>query len=536
MHGWGETKKMRDNSTRVLFINSPYPFDEHPTPPLSLSYLGAVLLREGIEVEVLDLLMSHYSASKVKQKLKEYRPQVVGTSCATMSYTTASRVLKVCKGFDPGVVTVIGGPHVSFTAEETLERAPWIDIVVRGEGEETLVALIRALEGRANLRGVEGIAFREDGAIVLSEPRPPIEDLNALPLPARHLLPLSKYRALGVPAVMLSSRGCPFRCIFCSAPKMFGRRVRFRDPKLVVDEIEMLHKELGFKEIHFVDDTFTLNPRHAKAICNEIMARNLHIDWHAYSRVDTIDQDLLRLMRKAGCYYICFGIESGSQQVLDTIKKGITLEEAKKVVRLAAEAGMGMLLSFILGLPGETPETARQTVALAKEFRDKYGAKYGFHLLAPLPGTEMREKADEYGVKILTNNWARYDANKPITETANMSAEAVTEIIANYDRAVACAWEEMKCLAEAGDPLQREAVGKKLSQGFVWRLIKDDVIERLGRIKADDAQKPVEQLSLKVAQRLAVPLDVAQQEMARLVGQGLIKSELVNGGFVWKWS
>jgi len=527
---------MRANSARVLLINTPYPLDEHPMPTLSLSYLGAVLQREGIEVEALDLLTAHYSANKIKHKLEEYRPHVVGTSCATMSYPTAVRILKVCKRFDPSVITVIGGPHVSFTAKETLERAPWIDIVVRGEGEETLVALIRALEGAANLRGVEGIAFREDGAVVLTAPRPPIEDLNTLPLPARHLLPLSKYRALGVPASVITSRGCPFNCIFCSAPKMFGRRVRFRDPKLVVDEMEMVNKELGFKEIHFVDDTFTLNPRHAKAICNEIMARGLRINWHAYSRVDTINEELLKIMRLAGCYYICFGIESGAQQILDTIKKGITVDEAKRVVRLCAEAGMEMLLSFILGLPGETPETARQTVALAREFRDKYGAKYGFHLLAPLPGTEMREKADEYGVRILTNNWARYDANKPITETAAMSAEAVKEIIANYDRAIACAWEEMKCLAAAGDPLHKEAVRKKLSQEFVWRLIREDAIEKLGQIKADDTQNPVEQLCLKVSQRLAVPLDVVQQEVARLVEQGLLKRESVNRGFVWKWS
>jgi len=520
---------------RVLFINTPYPLDEHPMPSLSLSYLSGVLQREGIEAEVLDLVTAHYSANKIREKLEEYQPQIVGTSCATMSYPTAARILKVCKRFDPGVVTIIGGPHVSFTAKETLECAPWIDIVVRGEGEETLMALVSALERGANLREVGGIAFREDGAVVLTEARPPIGDLDALPLPARQFLPLSKYRALGVPASVITSRGCPFGCIFCSAPKMFGRRVRFRNPKLVVDEVEMLHKELGFQEIHFVDDTFTLNPRHVKDVCNEIMARNLHIDWHAYSRVDTINEDLLKIMREAGCYYICFGIESGSQQILNTIKKGITLDEAKRAVRLSAEAGMGMLLSFILGLPGETPETAHQTLALARELRDEYGVKFGVHLLAPLPGTEMYEKANEYGIRILTSDWSRYDANEPITETAAMSAEAVREIMADYDKAIACAWEEMKCFAAAGDPVYKEEVRKQQSQEFAWRLIKDDVIEKLGRLRAHNAQDPVEQLSQKISQKLAVTLDVAQQEVGRLVEQGLIGSELVNGRFVWKW-
>ena len=521
---------------RVLLISTPYPLEENPIPSLSLSYLAAVLQKEGIEVQMLDLLVAQYSGDKIRHKLEEYQPQVVGATCVTLNYPTAARILKVCKDFDPGIVTVIGGPHVSFALKETLLRAPWIDVVVIREGERTLVELIRALERGTGFGQVAGIAFREDKRVVQTEPRPPIENLGELPLPARHLLPLSKYRALVAPCNIITSRGCPYGCIFCSGRRIFGRKVRFRHPKLVVDELEVIHKELSFEKINIVDDTFTANHRHARDVCDEIIRRNLDIQWTAFARVDTVTPELVEIMKAAGCSYVLFGVESGSQEILNTIKKGITVDDVRKGVKITTEAGIGVFASFILGLPGESPETARQSVAFAKELRSEYGAKYGFHLLSPLPGTELYEKAEEYGLRILTRNWARYDANEPITETATMSTEAVREIIADYDRAVAYAWEEMKCQVEAGDPVHKQEVEQKLSQEFVWRLLKDDVIEKLGRIKASHPSDAEEKLAQRVSQRLAVPLPVAQREMARLIRRGMLKCEGGSGGFTWKWS
>ena len=521
---------------RVLFITTPYPLDEFPIPSLSLTYPAAMLMREGVEVEILDLLVAQYSPEKIRGKLEEYQPQVVGTSCATMNYPAASRILKVCKSFDPGIVTIIGGPHVSFTARETLMRAPWIDIVVCREGEETSVELIKAFENEKSLKGVSGIAFRENGGVVITQPRPPIEDLGDLPFPARHLLPISKYRALGTPASVITSRGCPFGCIFCSAPKMFGRRVRFRSPRLVVDEIETIHKEFGFERINIVDDTLTVNRRHVKEICGEIMGRSLDIEWSAYSRVDTITEELLQMMKEAGCRWLCFGIESGSQEILNNIRKGITIEEARRAVRLATEAGINVMASFILGLPGETPETAQKTADLANELLRDYGARYGFHLLAPMPGTEVYERADELGIRLLTRNWARYSANEPVAESYTMSAEEIMGIKAKYDEAVASAWQGMRSQVEAGDPRYKREVEERASQEFVWRLLKGDVIERLGLIEALDPDDPVEQLAQRVSKRLAVPLDMAQEELESLVKRGLLRCESAKGGFVWGWS
>ena len=519
---------------RVLLISTPYPLEENPIPSLSLSYLAAVLQEEGIEVQILDLLVAQYSSNKIRNKLEEYQPQVVGATCVTLNYPTAARILKVCKDFDPNIVTVMGGPHVSFTLKETLLRAPWIDVVVIREGERTLVELVRALEKGIGFGQVAGIAFREDKHVVETEPRPPIENLDELPLPARNLLPISRYRALGAPCNLTTSRGCPYGCIFCSGRRMFGRKVRFRHPRLVVDEMEIIHKELGFEKMNIVDDTFTVNHRHARNICEEIIRRNLHIQWTVFARVDTITRDLVEVMHEAGCTHLLFGVESGSEQILKTINKGITVDDVRRGVKLTSEAGIKVFASFILGLPGESPETARQSVELAQELRSEYGSLYGFHLLSPLPGTELYEKAEEYGLRILTRNWAKYDANEPITETATMSPEKVMEIMATYDGAVAYAWDEMKRQVEAGDPLHKEEVEGKLSQEFVWRLLKGDVIEKLGRIKASDTSG--EELAQRVSRKLDVPLAEAQREMVRLVEKGVLELERASEGFIWKWS
>ena len=525
---------------RVLLIDTPYPFEEYPRPSLSLGYLGAVLEREDVDVQILDFLVAEYSSEKLRKKLEEYQPQVVGVTSSTLNYLTARQILRVCKGCDPDIVTVIGGPHVSFTAEDTLEQAPWIDIVVRGEGEETIIELIRALETGGELGGVMGIAFRQDRRVVLTQPRPFIKDLDSLPFPAWHLVPLSKYLAIKAEVSVSTSRGCPYGCIFCCGPLMMGHRVRLRSPKLVVDEIEKDHKEVGIKEFHLIDDTFTLNHRHAQQICDEIRARNLDIELGSFSRADHLTKELLVSMREAGFTGVLFGVESGSQKILNTIKKNITLDEIREGTKLATENGIGVFANFILGLPGETPETARESMDFGRELREKYGAIYGFHLLSPFPGSELYEKADEYSIKILSGDWADYDANRPITETADMKAWQAQEISDYYDRAAAYAWAEKRLLAESGDLQCRKELEEKDSRQFAWRLLKGDVIERVGRIKITGAQNPaqgeqVEELAQRVSQRLAAPLDSARHEIWKLAQKGLLRCEREGKGFVWKW-
>jgi radical SAM superfamily enzyme YgiQ (UPF0313 family) len=519
---------------RILLINTPYPFGELPLPPLGLTYLAAVLEREGVDIHILDLLVAQHSPERLKRRLKEYQPQAVGVSCSTMNYPAASRILKICKSFDSGLATLIGGPHVSFMASEVLQEAPWIDIVVRGEGEETLVELVNTLAAGTDLGQVPGIAFRRDGELVLTQPRPLIKELDRLPLPARHLLPLSKYRALRSHCSVVTSRGCSFGCLFCSAPQMFGRRVRFRNPKLVVEEMEIIHRDLGFEEINVVDDTFTLNARHVQDICGELIARKVNVKWSVYSRVDTASRHLFTAMKEAGCTWVCFGIESGSQEILNNIKKKITPVQAEAAVVMAKEAGINVLNSFIIGLPGETPETARQTVEFGAGLFERYDASYGLHILAPLPGTEVYHKASQFGIRILTKNWARFDANLPVAETANLSAGEMKEIVDHYEREAAKAWQKMQSEVEAGDPLQKERVDKSVTQGFVWKLLKGDIIERVGHSGCH-----LEELARRVSHRLTIPLSLAEQELSRQVRDGNLTCVAEGAGGetpVWEWT
>ena len=368
-------------------IVPPHALEEHPTPPLSLGYLAGILLSHDIEVEILDLLTSKPSLAKVRRRLEEYQPQMVGITSVTMNFPAAARILKVCKEFDPLITTVIGGPHVSFALEDTFRRAPWIDVVAVGEGDMTVVDLVSALDSHADLRQVTGVAFQRDGKIVENGHRPLVRLLDDLPFPARHLLPLSRYRALGASCSVISSRGCPYGCIFCSAPRMFGRRVRFRSPELVVDEIEFVHRDLGFDRVNIVDDTFTLNHSHTQAVCREIIHRNLSLEWNAYSRIDTLDRDTLELMREAGCTFLVFGIESGSQEILNTIKKGITPEKVRNGIKLTSEVGIRSFASFVLGLPGETPKTAYESLALARDLFENYSRNQRDSAYASSPRT-----------------------------------------------------------------------------------------------------------------------------------------------------
>jgi anaerobic magnesium-protoporphyrin IX monomethyl ester cyclase len=524
---------------RVLLLSTPHPLEESPLPPLSLSYLAGVLIREGIEVKILDFLVTHYHPRKLRRELEEYRPQLVGATCVTLNYPIARRMLKVCKAFDPHIFTVIGGPHVTFALEETLLQSPWIDAIVIGEGERTLVELARAVEEGKDIYHVPGIAFADGGMAVKTPPQDRIEDLDQLPLPARELLPMARYRALGTPCTVITSRGCPYSCIFCSGHRMFGPKVRFRSPGLVVDEIEKLQRDFGLTKINIVDDTFTVNHRHAEAVCEEMLRRNLKIKWSVFARVDRISEDLARLMNRAGCEWVLFGVESADEEILKTIRKGITLDEVRRAVKIAAEAGINVFNSFILGLPGESPDTALKSLAFGDELYHKYGAKYGFHMLAPLPGTELYERAKDYGMRILTRNWACYNANEPITETATMSKEMVREAMSIYNRGIEAAWDNIKRQAKDGDTSCADMIEGKEREQFVWTLLQRDVIEGLGEMPKAATLNPGNteaELGRRISRKLGVDIEVAQRRMSELIAKGVLRLEPKGNSLRWQWS
>jgi anaerobic magnesium-protoporphyrin IX monomethyl ester cyclase len=523
---------------RVLLLSTSHPLEESPLPPLSLSYLAGVLIQEGIEVKILDFLVTRYHPRKLRRELEEYRPQLVGATCVTLNYPIARRILKVCKAFDSHILTVIGGPHVTFAPEETLLQSPWIDAIVIGEGEKTLVELVRAVQEDKDIHQVSGIAFADGDTVVKTPPQVRIEDLDQLHLPARELLPMARYRALGSPCTVITSRGCPYSCIFCSGRRMFGPKVRFRSPGFVVDEIEKLQRDFGLAKINIVDDTFTLNQHHAQAVCEEMLRRNLKVKWSVFARVDRISEDLAQLMKQAGCEWVLFGVESADEEILKTIKKGFTLDEVRRGVKIAAEAGISVFNSFILGLPGESWDTALKSLAFGDELYHKYGAKYGFHMLAPLPGTDIYERAKDYGIRILSRNWARYNANEPITETATMSREMIKEAMSIYDHGIEDAWDDINRRAKDGDAQCAEIIEGKERNEFVWALLQGDVIEKLGGMASATTPNPGNaeaELARRVSRKLGIDIKVAQRRMGELISKGVLRLDSKENDLRWQW-
>ncbi|MCP4751535.1 MAG: radical SAM protein [Proteobacteria bacterium] len=464
---------------RFLLVNPYCPIAEGPTPPLGIAFLAAALEEAGIEVKILDLVITPYDKNRLEALLESFKPQIVGSSAVTMTFDDAIKVITDVKSINPGILTVMGGPHVSFCAEETLNLFSELDLIVLGEGEETIVELSREAEKGGEWKKVKGLAYRIGNEVRSTETRAPI-DVDTLPLPARHLLPLGRYKALNTPISMTTSRGCPHRCIFCVGRKMVGAKVRYRNPQNVVDELEYL-STLNFPQINIADDLFTAKKDHCLAICNEIIKRKLDIKWSSFARVDTVSLEVLKKMREAGCLTVSFGVETANTGILKTIKKGITLPKVIKAIEMCVEAGVDPHVSFILGLPGETPETLMETQEFGETI-DAIGASYGFHLLAPFPGTAVRDENDDFDLKILTNDWSKYHANRAIVETATVNREMLDAIAEKWDQAVLDKLSDIEKRMETGEASKDEAwqVENLERFSFIYDLLMNQTIEEKG--------------------------------------------------------
>jgi anaerobic magnesium-protoporphyrin IX monomethyl ester cyclase len=445
---------------RFLLINPYCPISENPSPSLGLAFLAGALEGAGIETRVVDFTVFPYSKKMLESVLRDFQPNLVGVTSVTMTYSSAAQIIEDVKAIDNHILTVMGGPHVTFWAQEALNSLPELDLVVIGEGEHTAIELAREAEEGGDWSKVKGIVYRQGSQIIATGPREQIIDLDSLPMPARHLFPLGRYLALGMPITMTTSRGCPYQCIFCVGRKMVGAKVRYRNPVKVVDELAYLHG-LNYKQINIVDDLFTASKDHCLAVCQEIRKRKLEVRWTSFSRVDTISRELLIEMKKAGCYAVSFGVETGNPEILKTIKKKITLEKVVEAANLCREVGMDVHFTFILGLPGETPETLKQTAEFGEKLKAIVGS-CGFHLLAPFPGTEVRDKSGELGISILTHDWSDYHANRAIVETPTVSKAMLDDF--------ALAWEK-QYLDLLGQLKQKRDSGQA-TESEVWDLTK----------------------------------------------------------------
>ncbi|MBC7129905.1 cobalamin B12-binding domain-containing protein [Candidatus Bathyarchaeota archaeon] len=411
---------------RVTLINPPYPkgSPESIFIPLGITYLAAILEKNGYEVNVLDCQVLKPSREELEAKISQWQPQVIGVTASTLTYWPAVEIVKTVKEASSNCVTVMGGPHVTVLDEETLQQNPEVDVIVRGEGEYTLLELLKELSHGGNLSKILGITFRKDGEIIRNPDRPFIQNLDELPFPAFHHLSLKKYQVFGKNYLpIITSRGCPFQCTFCMAHKMCGRRFRARSPKNVVDELEILVNHYGADAVTFYDDTFTFDLKRVFEICREMKRRGVLPPWDCRTRVDMITKELLAEMRSANCQLIHFGVESGSPELLKAMKKGTTVEQNEKAIKMVKEAGMLVAVSVIIGYPGETAETLQQTM----DFLRRTDPDYVYVCVpTPYPGTELYEHIKAMGWR-LSSDWTRYDEQTLVFENPNFPAEKIAE-------------------------------------------------------------------------------------------------------------
>lgn len=420
---------------RVILINPSAPHIEASSllgitvPPLGLAYLAAVLEKDGHSVRIIDASAVGIPLPQIKHEMEKDQPNIVGVTSTTPTIREALATIKTVKGGCPNAITVIGGPHVTFLPAETLRECPQLDVVCIGEGERTILELAQAIERKASLSSVRGIVYRSGDRIVKTQPQPVIDDLDSLPFPARHLLPMDKYTIFGRKSVighLLTSRGCPFSCTFCASSLILGKRFRGRSPKSVVNEIEQVVSKYNLGSIEFSDDEFTLDRKRAEGICDGIKRRGLDILWACSSRVDTVSKELLRKMKEAGCFLIYYGVESGSQRILNLMRKGTRIKRVIDAIRWTKEVGIETLASYIIGFPGETREDMEKTISFAKRLSTDYAQ---FSLATPYPGTELYDSAKETGL-LLTEDWSQYTAGKPIILNNNCSKEDLMRLLA----------------------------------------------------------------------------------------------------------
>jgi anaerobic magnesium-protoporphyrin IX monomethyl ester cyclase len=384
------------------------PFNDNSTfrfPPLGLGYIAASLRKHGVKVELVDC--TFMTREEAIAKVKVSKPDVIGFYSMFSMKKTSVEMAKLLRG--DCRLLFVGGPLPTLDPKGYLDV---FDVVVLGEGEDAMVEIAECAERNRGFSGVRGIAYKDDGEVRFTSRREFVEDLDSLPFPSRDLFDNEAYKRHYVGrfgysiSPLITSRGCPFSCDFCSRP-VFGQSFRSRSATSVVDEVEEI-VGLGYDRVWFADDCFTLNRDRLLAVCDELVKRRLNVDWECLSRVDTMDREVAAKMRSAGCVRVFFGIESGTDKVLSLMQKQITVEQARKAVYNAKAAGLQVGAFFILGYPGENDETVLDTVRFASGLPLDY---LSFTLPYPIPGTALFDRVKNNGGFVVDDweepkNWA----------------------------------------------------------------------------------------------------------------------------------
>jgi anaerobic magnesium-protoporphyrin IX monomethyl ester cyclase len=395
---------------------------ENLMPSLGLGYIAAVLERNGVDVQILDANAEGISPAKIAQYLHQrgWQPKHIGITATSHTIATALAMAMACKEELPTYVVTLGGVHPTVLPEETL-TCEAVDFVVRGEGEFSYLELVT---GR-NIEDIEGLSYERDGRQFHNPPRASKAKLDELPFPAFHLMPVHNYHpTLGtyrqLPAMgVIGSRGCPFNCTYCASPAFWGREARFRSAVNILEEIALLVKNFGIREIQLLDDTFMVAKNRFREFCELLSEADFHITWSCNSRVDSVDDELLKLMKATGCHSISYGIESADEEMLERIKKRISVDQARTAIALTKKHGITCRASFMFGNPGETWETMQKTVQFALETMPDFVV---FNIIRPYPGTEVYQWAREMG-GLMREKWYMSPESGPIMRLPDLSRQ-----------------------------------------------------------------------------------------------------------------
>lgn len=439
--------------------------------PINIGYLVSYLRKHNIKCTVRDFEVEPYSDEKFLESIKSETPSLIGFSCMTPHIMHAAQMAKLVKKHFPRILTVVGGVHAAAIPKQTIEEFPQFDVVVLGEGEETLLELYQRLSDAITLETVLGIAYKEGSAIRVNPARPLIEDLNQIPFPERNLVGIEYYKKSHVSrgfsrnviniAEITCSRGCPYNCIFCASKVIHSRIVRFRSAENIISEMEMLIRRYDIKHFSFLDDTFTIKNEILRPVCKYMGSQQVTFD--CFTRVNDIDEEKMAMMVAGGCKKISFGIETGSPRILKLLKKGITLEQVEEAFCISRKAGLPTIeATFLIGShPDETIEDIKMTRKLIYRLRPDI---LGIFIAIPYPGTELNSILKERRL-LLKENWDEFRLflGTPTWESGNVPMKKLQQLLRSiaygyylnpsyllYSMAKIKSYKEFKYLANIG--------------------------------------------------------------------------------------
>jgi len=398
-------------------------------PQLGLAYLASIAEQEA-EVRVIDSEAMNYSYIDISRIIKEFNPDLIGMSVYFTTINRCYRVADIAKKISPQICVVIGGAQV--TLDKTLVKNPNIDFGIYGEGEISFKNLLRCIKYKKDLSKINSLIWKRGQKLIINPPEKLITNLDKLPFPARHLFPMEKYHSSAnirgnKTLNIMTSRGCPYKCTYCAGSLIFGGSFRYHSTERVIAEIKELINKYHADNIQFYDETFTANRERVIELCNKMIKSKLNVQWSCFTRVNLVDAELLKKMKQAGCYLIFYGLESGVQRLLNIIKKGITLEQSRRAMKLTHEAGIETWASFMIDLPSETREESEQTIKFALEVDPTF---VQFPITTPYPGTPMYSDAKKYG-QFLTDNWEEFTAWDVVYISNGRNSDEIKKVVKN---------------------------------------------------------------------------------------------------------